>query len=122
MAYRIIYPKMLQLFSLSPEDAAATGALIVDWNQYGIFSRGCNLNLTLVRKEEGWQIDVLSMGDADAFYLDNFKEALNFYLKKKIGSYLSQCLSSQVFSIFYFERVCFDISLSKSRLVWCKDS
>jgi len=121
MAYRIIYPKMLQLFSVSFEDEAAKGALIVDWNQYGIFSRDSHLDVSLVQRDGCWQVDTLSMGNVDVFYLDNFKTALNFYLKQKIGSYVSQCLSSQVFSIFYFEKVCFDISLSKSRLLWCKD-
>ena len=121
MAYRIIYPKMLQLFSASVEDEAATGTLIVDWNQYGIFSRGSQLDVALVQRGGHWQVDTLSMGDMDVFYLDNFKTALNCYLKQKIEPYVSQCLSTQVFSIFYFEKVCFDISLSKSRLLWCKD-
>ena len=117
MAYRVIYPRMLQLFSLSFKEEVATGTLIVDWNQYGIFIRGSHLDVTLVRRGGGWQVDALSMGDVDVFYLENFKVALNFYLKQKIGSYVSQCLSSHVFSIFYFEKVCFDVSLSKACFV-----
>lgn len=115
MAYRIIYPKRLQVFAPVDHDGKLQGRLILDWDQYGIFSKESYLDLTLVPRRGRWQVQDITRHDIDVFYLESFKIALNFYLRKRLSSHLMQGIASGRFQTYHFESVFFDISKHRYR-------
>lgn len=121
MAYRIIYPRRLHLLDSANHHEQLRGLLVLDWNQYGIFSKDSCLDLTLVLKRGRWQVEDISRHDIDVFYLDTFKVALNFYLRKKLNSHVLQCIACGNFETYYFEPVFFDISRHRYRFFSIKN-
>lgn len=107
MAYRVIYPKRLQLYPLSEGEDCIRGKLIHDWDQYGIFNKSNILDLTLVMSRGVWRVDQILRHDVDVFYLNHFKVALNFYFRRKIGAYIASGVSLNKFNEFHFENVFF---------------